>query len=367
MDYKIYLADPFIEDLEIDTVVSTLKSGWISQGPKTKEFEKQVASICGTKHAVAMCNGTASLHAALLAIGVTKESNVICPSMSYISTSNSILYCGAKPKFADIEIETFNLCSRSVQDAIDKDTKAILIVDLKGQPADYEKFLKISLDHDIPIIADSAQSFGASYNGGTIGSQALMHSFSMFANKNITSGEGGIISTNNDDLAEKLRVLRNQGQENDRYVHQKLGFNYRYNDVLASIAISQISRLEKILEKKQKIANIFNSEFQDCNQITIPFCHQKVTQHSWYHYTLRFMSKKIRDNVQKKLEKNGVETRIAFPPIHLQPMFNNMFKDLSLPNTMLAYETMLDIPCHAKLTSSEINLIIKIIKKATEK
>ncbi len=364
MSYKIYLADPFIDDLEINEVVSTLKSGWISQGPKTKEFEEKVSIICNTKHAIAMCNGTATLHAALLAVGVTPDSNVICPSMSYISSSNSILYCGAEPRFVDIDLDTFNICPLKIENSIDQNTKAIMVVDLKGRPVNYDSFNKISNDLNIPLIADSAQSFGASYKNSVIGSQALLHSFSMFANKNITSGEGGVISTNDDSLAKKLRALRNQGQEENRYIHQKLGFNYRYNDVLASIAISQLSRLDEILKLKEKIANLYTSNFKKLKNIVVPIADSNLTQHSWYHYTLRFSSSIIRDLVQNRLEEAGVETRVAFPPIHLQPMFNDHYKNLDLPNTMLVYETMLDIPCHAKLSMSDVEFVIDIIKNA---
>ena len=364
MTYKIYLADPFIDDSEIDEVVSTLKSGWVSQGPKTREFEEKISNICGVKHTIAMCNGTATLHTALLAAGVKPNNNVICPSMSYISTSNSIIYCGAQPKFVDIDINTYNLDPKKVRKAIDENTKAILIVDLKGRPANYEEFIEISRELKLPLIADSAQSFGSEYNGNPIGSQALMHSFSMFANKNITSGEGGFITTNDDDIALTLRSLRNQGQDGERYIHQKLGFNYRYNDVLASIGLSQLKRLKKILEKKQKIAEKFDSEFKNLDQIILPTKNRKVSKHSWYHYTVRFLSSEIRDKVRESLETNGIETRIAFPPIHLQPMFNGNFDSLKLPNTCLAFETMLDIPCHAKLKSDDINLIIKIVKES---
>lgn len=362
MSYKIYLADPFIDDEEINLVSETLKSGWISQGPKTLEFEKKVASICGTDYAVAMCNGTATLHSALLAVGVNSQNNVICPSLSYISTSNAILYCGAKPNFVDIDPNTFNICPDCTELAIDKNTKAIIMVDLKGQPSNYDKFAEISKKYNIPLVADSAQSFAASYNNSKIGSQALIHSFSMFANKNITSGEGGVLTTNDYEIYQKLKYLRNQGQQGERYVHQELGFNYRYNDVLASIALSQIKRIDMILNKKQEIANTYNIAFKHIQNLKIPFIDPKVTQHSWYHYTLTFTSKQLRDKTRNILEDAGIETRVAFPPIHLQPMFNDSFKNLKLSNTLKAFETMLDIPCHAKMNENDVNLIIKLIR-----
>ncbi len=364
MSYKVYLADPFIDEEEINLVSATLKSGWISQGPKTLEFEKKVANICGTDYAVAMCNGTATLHSALLAVGVNSQNNVICPSLSYISTSNAILYCGAKPNFVDIDPNSFNICPDCTEAAIDKNTKAIILVDLKGQPANYDRFAEISNKYNIPLVADSAQSFAASYNNSKIGSQALLHSFSMFANKNITSGEGGVITTNDYEIYQKLKYIRNQGQQGERYVHQELGYNYRYNDVLASIALSQLRRINMILAKKQKIANSYDIAFKQIQSLKIPFIDPKVTQHSWYHYTLSFTSKRLRDRVRTTLENGGIETRVAFPPIHLQPMFNHSFKNLTLPNTLIAFETMLDIPCHAKMTENDINLIIKLIKSS---
>lgn len=364
MSYDIFLADPYIDQLEIESVVATLKSGWISQGPKTAEFEQLVANICGSKYAIAMNNGTATLHAALLALNVQPGDTVICPSMSYISTSNAILYCGAKPKFVDVNSRTFNLCPIRTEKAIDNNTKAIIVVDLKGQPVDYLKFAELSKKYNIPILADSAQSFGAEYKGKKVGSQAPIHSFSMFANKNITTGEGGILTTNSEELAHSLRVLRNQGQDGTRYIHNRLGYNYRYNDVLASIGITQLSRIEEILVAKQKIANYYDAKLSNIDSITIPKVENFVTRHSWYHYTISFASINIRDKVRDKLEKSGIETRVAFPPIHLQPMFDGKYVHLKLPNTKLVFETMLDIPCHPKLKDFEIEKIISVIQGA---
>lgn len=365
--YKIPMAKPIIEAPEIESVLSTLKAGWISQGPKTKEFEQIVEQTLKVRNAIAMANGTVTLHAILVAIGVRSGDEVICPSLSYISTVNAILYCGASPRFIDVEMDDFNVAAETIYRAITKKTKAIITVDLKGSPVDFNKIKSQLSGRGIFFLSDSAQSLGAVYNNQPVGSQADAHSFSMFANKNITSGEGGIITTNDDALAEKLRQIRNHGQTTTRYKHDFLGFNYRYNDVLASIAIPQIGRLSSLISEKNLLVNRYFEVLQDLDEVLLPVIKPHVTQHAWYHLCLKFATLTLRNAARDALEQNCVETRVAFPPIHTQPMMNNRYKDVFLPNTERLYECMLDIPCHPSMSNEDVDFIADIIRNAIRK
>src|SRR3989344_1613921 len=232
---RIPVANTFIGEEEAKAAYDAVKSGWISfLGPKVKEFETDFAREVNVKHAIAVSNGTAALHVALAAIGISEGDEVIVPSLTFISTANAVLYQNAKPVLAECEPLTYNITAEEIEKRITKKTKAIIPVDMNGMPVDYDNILEVANKYNIPVVADSAESLGARYKGRKIGAIAPVHIFSFFPNKNISTGEGGMITTNDYELAKKMRIIMNQGQDY-RYHHVELGYNYRMTNFQAAI------------------------------------------------------------------------------------------------------------------------------------
>jgi len=349
----IPVASPIIDENEARAVYDVVKSGWISMGKKVIEFEKLACDYIGVKHAIAMNNGTSTLHSLLLALDIGPGDEVIVPTLTYISSVNVILYVGATPVFCDNNPNTFNVDLEHIKEKISKNTKAFMTVDMKGQPVDYDKFCSLSQETGIPFISDSAESYGAVYKGNKIGDQALAHSFSFFANKNITTGEGGMVTTNDSKLATKLRIIRNQGQEG-RYNHTLLGQNYRMTDVLASIGIEQFKRIDNILDRKVLIAKNYDSAFDQIDQITVPFVPNYIHRPSWYLYSIS-MDNDIRYKLIENFKKKNIDYRISFPPVHIQPYYVNLYNynENDFPNAFFSYSTFLDIPIWAEMNQKK--------------
>ncbi len=358
----IPIARPVINSTEAKHVSSTIKSGWITMGKKVKEMEKKISKYIGAKHVILFNNGTSSLHASLIALGVKEGDEVIVPTLSYISSANVIEYCGAKPVFCEISPKTFNVTNKTIEKKINKKTKAIITVDLKGMPVDYDEIKKIKRKYKIPILSDSAESFGAIYKKKKVGSQLDVHSFSFFANKNITMGEGGVVTTDNQKIANICRIIRNQGQKS-RYNHIMLGNNYRPTDYAAAMGISQLRRVDKILKEKSKIAHKYNRKFSKYDFIEIPFVPDYVGRHSWYMYCIKFKKPINRKKIQDYLNKKKIETRLSFPPIHLQKYFKDKynFKKSMFKTSEETFDQFLDIPIFPGITEKQINYVVKNI------
>lgn len=352
-------------DIGVDeqkAVIETLKSGWITQGPRTEKFEKELCTFTNSTSAIAMNNGTSTLYAALLALGVGPGDEVLVPNLTYLSSVSTILMTGAKPVLLSCD-ETFNTPPDLLREALTAKTKAVMSVDMKGMPIDYGAYSDFCDEYGVFWIADSAESLGATYNGKEIGSLAPIHSFSFFANKNITSGEGGAITLNQVSLEETLRSIRNQGQGAERYVHDRLGGNFRYLDLLAAIASVQLARLDTILDRKNFVAAYYDDAFSGISTVKTPKIPHYVTQHSWYNYCLLFNCAQTRVQVQKQLERENIETRRSFPPMHTQPfMIKQNFKLHGTgDNENDLYERMLDIPSHHNLSTYELDRVINVI------
>jgi perosamine synthetase len=362
---KIPIANPSIDKKEALSAYNVIKKGWISMGKEVLKLEKKIQKYIGIKHAILFNNGTSALHAALAYHGVKEGDEVIVPTLSYISSANVILYCGAKPVFCEVDPITFNVTAENIIKKISKKTKAIITVDLKGMPVDYDDLKKKLKKYKIPLISDSAEAFGAVYKKKKVGSQFDMHSFSFFANKNMTMGEGGLVTTNNKKMAEVCRIIRNQGQEG-RYNHTFIGNNYRPTDYAAAIGLEQLKKIENVLNKKGEIAKIYNKAFSNEKFIKTPHVPSYVTRHTWYMYCIKFSKKISRKKIQKILHSNGIDTRLSFPPIHLQPIYKKIFgyKKGDFPVSEQIFEQFLDIPCWMGMGKKNINYIIKIIKSA---
>jgi perosamine synthetase len=359
----IPIAKPIIDDEEIEEVVKVLRSGFIAQGPKVAEFEDKFAEYVGVKHAVASSSGTTALHLALLAAGICPGDEVITTPFTFAATGNSILYVGAKPVFVDIDNKTYNIDPEMIEKAVTDKTKAIMPVHLYGQPADMDPINKIAADHELIVIEDAAQAHGAIYNGKKTGSIGDMGCFSFYPTKNMTTSEGGMITTDNKEMAEKARVLRAHG-ESERYTHVVLGYNFRMTDIAAAIGIVQLQKLENFNEKRIENARFLTEQISKINGIEAPFVAENV-KHVFHQYTVRVESSK-RDELMEFLNKNGIGTGIHYPkPIYQQKLYQELEISGSCPEAEIASSEVLSLPVHPSLDGTDLEKIVSVLKEAS--
>lgn len=356
----IPIAVPRVGREEADAVHAQIVSGWISMGRKVAELEERICAYTGAAHAVAMCNGTATLHAALRAVGVGPGDEVVVPTLSYVSSANAVLYCGAKPVFCEVSPQTFNVTPQTMRAALTDRTKAVMPVDLKGLPVDYDACNAFAAEHGLAVVLDSAESFGAKYKGRVVGNQCALHSFSFFANKSLTMGEGGVITTDDPELAKACRVFRNQGQS-ERYVHVAIGHNYRLTDMAAAFGLVQLSRVEGILAEKVELARRYDAAFAGQPLVRTPVVPDYADRPSWYMYCLLLDPGVDQAVFLATLRAHGVDYRLSFPPIHLQPVYRELFGfgDGDYPVSEDIYRRFVDIPCWAGMTDGQVARVVE--------
>ena len=358
----IPIAKPLIGEEEKRAVLEVLSSGMLAQGKKVAKFEENFADYIKVKHAIAVNSGTSALHTALLACGIRQGDEVITTPFSFIATANAILYCQAKPVFADIDEKTFNIDPEQIKEKITSKTKALLVVHLYGLPCEMQAIKEICEDYKLLLIEDACQAHGAEYKGKRVGSFGDAGVFSFYPTKNMTTGEGGMITTNNEKIAEKARLIREHGAK-QRYLHETLGYNYRMTDIAAAIGIEQLKKLDKMNETRIKNAEILTKGIRGINGITLPFV-PNGTKHVFHQYTIRITGdyKLTREQLIEKMKANGIASMIYYPiPIHKQPLYIKLgYKD-KLPNAEKACEEVLSLPVHAGVDRDGINRIIEVI------
>ncbi|MFH1364915.1 MAG: DegT/DnrJ/EryC1/StrS family aminotransferase [Candidatus Aenigmatarchaeota archaeon] len=357
----ISISSPLIDDEEKKAVNQVLDSHMLVQGKKVQEFEDSFAEYIGVQHAVATNNGTTALELSFRSAGL-KNGEVITTPFSFIASANSILYTGAKPVFADIDSKTFNINPELIEEKITDKTKAILPVHLYGQSCDMKHIMEIAEKHNLIVIEDSCQAHGAEYNGKRTGSFGT-GCFSFYATKNMTTGEGGIITTNNKEIADTARILRNHGQEK-RYYHKVLGYNYRMTDIAAAIGIAQLRKLDQINKKRIENAKKLNDELSDIKGLITP---EIITgnKHIFHQYTLRITDNfpKTRNEFAEILTKNGIGSLIYYPvPIHMQEVYKKLGYIDSLPVSEKMAREVISIPVHPKLSEDDIRKIVDVIR-----
>ncbi|MFH1511073.1 MAG: DegT/DnrJ/EryC1/StrS family aminotransferase [Candidatus Woesearchaeota archaeon] len=362
---EIPVANVTVGEEEAKAAYDVVKSGWLSQGRKVDEFEGAFSRVTGARNSIAVNNGTSALHTCLAALGIKSGDEVILPSLTFISTANAVLYQNAKPVLVECDPKTYNTTAEIIESAITKKTKAIIPVDMNGMPCDYDPIIEIGAKHNIPIIWDSAESLGANYKGKKVGSIAGIHIFSFFPNKNVTTGEGGMITTNDDKLATQLRVLRSQGQDY-RYHHIEIGFNYRMTELQAAMGIEQLKKLSKTLAEKQRQAEYYNQAFSATTNILPPHVPEYVTQHAWYMYAIKV--KGDREKIVQQLKEKGIDTRLSFPPIHTQPIYQKIYcyTNDSLPISYKSWSQLIDIPIWPGLSQEQQEYIVETLKELCE-
>jgi perosamine synthetase len=354
----IPIARPFIGEEEINAVTDVLRSGIIAEGQRVKDFEAAFADHTGTSHAVAVNSGTAALHVALLAHNIGTGDEVITTPFSFIATSNSVLFTGARPVFADIDEKTFNIDPESIIEKITPRTKAIIPVHLYGLAADMKKILEIAEEHDLIVIEDACQAHGATYEGRKVGSFGT-GTFSFYPTKNMTTGEGGMITTDDKNVAERARMIRSHGSK-VRYFHETLGYNLRMTDIAAAIGIVQLKRLDEFNRVRISNAKTLSEKLNKITGFMLPGI-DKRCGHVFHQYTVRVNSNSIsRDEVVSFLGKKGIGTGIYYPlPIHKQPYYKEIgFKD-SLPICEKAASEVFSLPVHPAINKTDIDTISK--------
>ena len=364
-DIKVSIASPVIEEEEINAVIDVMKSGMIAQGPKVIEFEEEFAKFVGAKYGIATNSGTSALHVALLAAGIGEGDEVITSPFTFAATGNSILYTGARPVFVDIDSETFTIDPSKIEEAITDKTKAIMPVQLYGQSADMDAIMKIAKDNDLIVIEDAAQAHGAEYKGEKVGNLGDMACFSFYPTKNMTTSEGGMITTNNEEFAENAKVYRAHGSAT-KYHHDVLGYNFRMIDIGAAIGIEQLKKLDSFNDKRIENAKYLNEGLADCDLVETPVVKDGY-KHVYHQYTIKVKDGK-KDELSDYLIENGIGNGIYYPiPLYNQVLYTNMGYNQSLSVTDEIVKNVLSLPIHAKLTKFDLDLIIKTIKDFAKK
>jgi perosamine synthetase len=349
----INIAKPLIGAEEKQAVMEVLDSGIIAQGPRVKAFEEAFANMCEVKHAIATTSGTTALHVALLAHGIGEGDEVITSPFTFIASANSVLYTGARPVFVDIDPATFNMNTALIEKAITPRTRAILPVHLFGLSCDMDQILEIARKHHLVVIEDACQSHGALYNGRRVGSFGT-GTFSLYPTKNMTSAEGGMITTDDDELAEKCRVIRQHGMRR-RYYHDELGFNFRMTDVHAAIGLAQLQKLDKFNRARQRNAAYLSQHLEG---VQVPFV-PEGSQHVYHQYTVRVAGER-RDNLRSFLQENGVGSEVYYPvPVHQQTFYiEDLGYALSMPEAEKAALEVLSLPVHPALSQADLEKIV---------
>ncbi|MBQ4068864.1 MAG: UDP-4-amino-4,6-dideoxy-N-acetyl-beta-L-altrosamine transaminase [Lachnospiraceae bacterium] len=362
-----------ISEEDIQAVVDTLRSDYLTTGPKISEFEKVVAGYTGAKYAVAVSNGTAALHIACMAAGIGKGDEVITSPITFVASANCAFYCGATPVFADIDINTYNISPESIEKCITDKTRAIVAVHFSGQPCEMDKIREIADRHNLIVIEDAAHALGADYKGNKIGSISDMTTFSFHPVKHITTAEGGMVTTDNKELYEKLLLYRTHGITRNPdmlskkdgawyYEQTDLGYNYRITDVQCALGISQMKRLDKFVEKRRELVNRYNEAFAEVDEIVTPY-QLEGCNNSYHLYVIRFKTKD-RKIVFDKLREVGIGVNVHYIPVHTQPYYVEYYKKNGLlqpecPNAIEYYNTAISLPLYPELSYEQQDYVIE--------
>jgi UDP-4-amino-4,6-dideoxy-N-acetyl-beta-L-altrosamine transaminase len=371
-----------IKEEDIKAVVKTLKSDFIAQGPLIEKFEARIAHYCAVKYAIALSSGTAALHLASLAAGFKPKDEVITSAITFLATANSIIYSGARPVFCDIDYHSVNITAQTIKEKITPKTKGIIPVHFAGLPCDMKEIARVARKKHLVVIEDACHALGAEYNNSKIGccKYSDMACFSFHPVKTITTGEGGVITTNKKSLYLKLKSLRNHGIHRDPSVSLKyggwfyemrmLGFNYRITDFQSALGLSQIKRIDEMISKRRYIAARYNQAFGRYKEfIDLPY---SDSQHKscWHLYVVKFNTDRLgitRREIYERLRKKGIYCQVHYIPVYKQPYYKKHFKSKPLKNAEIYYKRALSLPIFPAMSEEDISRVIGAVIKIIEK
>jgi perosamine synthetase len=358
--------EPLLSGKELEYVSDCIQSGWISSlGKYIGEFERLFAQFCGTRHAVAVSNGTTALHLALAALGIGAGDEVIVPTLTFVATANAVHYTGATPVFVDSDLTTWNIDPAGITAAVTPRTKAIIPVHLYGHPVDMQPVLDLAAQHGLFVIEDAAEAHGAEYRGRRVGSMGHVNAFSFYGNKIITTGEGGMLTTNDDALAERLRFLRDHAMSPDkRYWHTEVGYNYRITNLQAAVGVAQMERIDEFITRKRWIAQVYNDELRSVPGVVLP-PEAAWAKSVYWMYSLLFTKEfpLSRDEVSRRLKQQGIDSRPFFYPIHSMPPYQQAGAAApQLPNAAYLSQHGINLPSAVTLTEEDIRRVAAAIR-----
>ncbi len=366
-----------IDDSDIDAVVSALRSDWLTTGPKVPEFEAAFAGITQASEAVAVSNGTAALHAAMASLEIGPGDEVIVPAMTFAATANAVVYQGGTPIFADVLPETLLIDPESVEALISPRTKAILAVDYAGQPCDYQALRVLAERHGLRLAADACHSLGGAFQGRPVGTLADVSAFSFHPVKPLTTGEGGMVTTDDPALARRLRTFRNHGITSDHrareqagswyYEMVELGFNYRLTDLQCALGVSQLKKLPEWLQRRQAIAMLYDRAFGAIEGLQ-PLRSLPEVAHAYHLYVIRLDLERLkadRATIFAALRAEGVGVNVHYVPVHMHPFYRDQFgtRRGQCPNAEQAYEEVLSLPIFPLMGDEDAEDVVRAIKK----
>lgn len=365
-----------IEQDDIQAVVDVLKSDFLTTGPKIAEFEQTVADYVGAKYAVAISNGTSALHAACFAAGIEPGDEVITTPLTFAASANCVLYCGGTPVFADVDPKTYNIDPEDIQRKITDRTKAIIAVHLAGQPCDMDAIHSIAREHGLIVIEDGAHALGSVYKGKKVGSMSDMTTFSFHPVKPITTGEGGMMVTDNEDFYKKMILFRSHGITRDDsmmtrndgpwfYQQFNLGYNYRITDIQCALGCSQMKKLDRFLARRKEIVARYNEAFADCDNIITPY-QLSDTESGWHLYIVQ-VKKCDRRQVFENMREKGIGVNVHYIPVYMHPYYQEHgYENVHCANAEEIYSHIISLPLYPGLTSEQQDYVIDTLKSLCE-
>lgn len=369
MEYKIPLFDLNFDEAEEKAVLETLRSKWISTGPKTSEFENKFASMLIVKHSLALANCTVALHLSMVVCDIKEDDEVICPSLTFVATVNAIRYVNAIPVFADIKsFEDLTIDPEDIERKITDRTKAIIVMHYGGFACDMDRIIEIAQKHNLRVVEDACHGPLSEYKGKKLGTIGDIGCFSFFSNKNISTGEGGMLVTDNSELFERAKLLRSHGMTSLSYERSKghstsydvvdLGYNYRMDDIRASIGLVQLDKIESDLKKRAEVRSWYIEEISKIDKITIPF-KDDIEFSSNYIFPIVLKDSKFekRDEIRNKLAETGIQTSVHYQAVHRFSIYKDFYTEL--PKTDYVTDNLITLPMYSKLTRDQVNNIVK--------
>jgi dTDP-4-amino-4,6-dideoxygalactose transaminase len=361
---KIRLIEPQIDQEAIDRVEEVLRSGWLTEGPVTQEFEKLFAAKVGARFGAAVCNCTLALELALRALKLRPDDEVIVPDFTHPATAQAVVWAGAKPVLVDVDVASYNIDSNNVRAAINDNTKCVIPVSWGGNPLNMKPYDEIKKDFNLTIVEDSACSIGSEYSGVKTGSAADVSCFSLHPRKIITTGEGGMITTNNEELFEEMNSLKKFGERivNGKMEFFRMGTNFKLSNILAAVGISQLRKLDEIIDRRRELAKNYDQLLSGSQGIRIPKCGDNV-KHVYQTYAVYVEQERGRDRIMKDLRNKGIEVQIGTYALHLQPAFKDLKRIGSLENSDKLYHNLLALPMSSSMSFEDQEYVVSEVER----